>query len=66
MRFQDKLLQQIQSQIGEESLNESVSEVLDIGYDAAHRRTNLKSKLSLQEGILLAKHFSGCRKNGID
>ncbi|MFY0629946.1 MAG: hypothetical protein JXR05_06155 [Flavobacteriaceae bacterium] len=40
------------------SLNEVVSRILDISYDAAHRRTSLKSKFSLEESILLARHFS--------
>ncbi|GGG26634.1 hypothetical protein GCM10011344_29260 [Dokdonia pacifica] len=39
------------------SLIDAVAGALDISYDAAHRRTNLKSKLSLQESIQLAKHF---------
>lgn len=40
------------------SLIDAVAGALDISYDAAHRRTNLKSKLSLQESIQLAKHFN--------
>ena len=39
------------------SLNETVARILDISYDAAHRRTSLKSKFSLEESILLARHF---------
>ncbi len=39
------------------SLNETISEVLDISYDAAHRRASGKSKFSLEEGITLSKHF---------
>ncbi len=41
----------------EKSLNETIAEVLDISYDAAHRRASGKSKFSLEEGIQLAKHF---------
>ena len=39
------------------SLIEAIAAALDISYDAAHRRTSLKSKLSLSESITLAKHF---------
>ncbi|WP_437920099.1 hypothetical protein [Sphingobacterium sp. LRF_L2] len=39
------------------SLIDIVSEVLDISYDAAHRRLSLKSKFSIEETVLLAKHF---------
>ena len=40
------------------SLNEAVAQTLDISYDAAHRRTSLKSKLSLTESIALAKRYN--------
>ena len=40
------------------SLIDSVAAVLDISYDAAHRRTSLKSKLSLEEAIALARYFN--------
>ena len=40
------------------SFVEEISSVLDIGYDAAYRRINLKTNLSLEESILLAKHFN--------
>lgn len=39
------------------SLIDTVAEILDISYDAAHRRTSLKSKLSLEESIKLSRHF---------
>ena len=39
------------------SLNETIATILDISYDAAHRRSSLKSKFSLSESITLAKHF---------
>lgn len=39
------------------SLNDTISDVLDISYDAAHRRASGKSKFSLEEGTQLAKHF---------
>ncbi|MFD1614657.1 hypothetical protein [Gelatiniphilus marinus] len=34
-----------------------VASVLDIGYDAAYRRINLKTSLSLEETVKLAKHY---------
>lgn len=40
------------------SLNDTVAEILDISYDAAHRRTSLKSKLSLEEAIKLSRYFN--------
>lgn len=40
------------------SFVEEISSVLDIGYDAAYRRINLKTNLTLEESVLLAKHFN--------
>ena len=40
------------------SLNESIAGVLNISYDAAHRRTSLKSKFSLEESLVLARHYN--------
>lgn len=56
--LQEHFLQEIRKElpIGK-SLNEMIATVLDISYDAAHRRTSLKSKFSLEESVLLAKHF---------
>jgi hypothetical protein len=39
------------------SFAEEIASILDIGYDAAYRRINLKTSLSLEESIKLAKHF---------
>jgi hypothetical protein len=39
------------------SFVDEIATVLDIGYDAAYRRINLKTSLSLEEGVKLAKHF---------
>lgn len=56
--FQEALLLKIKKQLPKNaSMNEVVAQVLDIGYDAAHRRTSGKSKLSFEEGLLLAQHF---------
>ena len=40
------------------SLIEAVAGTLDISYDAAHRRTSLKSKLSLSESVALVKRYN--------
>ncbi len=56
--FQEKLIQTIYKKIAkQDSMNEKVAEVLDISYDAAHRRVSLKSKFSIEEAALLARHF---------
>ena len=34
-----------------------VASVLDIGYDAAYRRINLKTNFTLEETVILAKHY---------
>ena len=39
------------------SLNEAIAQALDISYDAAHRRSSMKSKFSLAESVLLAKAY---------
>ena len=56
--FQKVLLERIKSELRVKSLNEEVAKVLDISYDAAHRRTSQKSKISIDEAVLLAKHFN--------
>ena len=40
------------------SFADEVASVLDIGYDAAYRRINLKTNLTLEEGVRLAKHYN--------
>jgi len=39
------------------SFVEDIASVLDIGYDAAYRRVNLKTSLSLEESVILARHY---------
>jgi hypothetical protein len=39
------------------SFVDEIATVLDIGYDAAYRRVNLKTNLTLEEGIKLAKYY---------
>ncbi len=37
---------------------DEIATILDIGYDAAYRRINLKTNLTLEEGVNLAKHYN--------
>ncbi|MGK0253817.1 MAG: hypothetical protein ACI9OE_001295 [Mariniflexile sp.] len=39
------------------SFAEEIASVLDIGYDAAYRRINNKTSLTLEEGVKLARHY---------
>ncbi len=39
------------------SFIEEIASVLDIGYDAAYRRVNNKTNLSLEESVILARHY---------
>ncbi|MGM5469572.1 hypothetical protein ACS386_04795 [Flavobacteriaceae bacterium LMO-SS05] len=39
------------------SFADEIASILDIGYDAAYRRINLKTSISLEEGVKLAKHY---------
>ncbi len=56
--FQQEFLDRIKKRLpANSSLIEGVAEALDISYDAAHRRTSLKSKLSLEESMVLARRF---------
>ena len=56
--FQQALLKHIKEELPENtSLNDAIATVLEISYDAAHRRTSLKSKFSLEESVVLATHF---------
>lgn len=55
---QQNFLEAIKKELpSKSSLIDIVATVLDISYDAAHRRVSNKSKLSLEEGIELAKYF---------
>ena len=55
---QETLLQAIRQKIGNTaSLIEEIATILEISYDAAHRRTAHKSKLTIDETIQLAKHY---------
>ncbi len=39
------------------SFVEEIASILDIGYDAAYRRINLRTNLSLEESVILARHY---------
>ena len=56
--YQELLLKQIRSKIGDKSLNDEIANVLNISYDAAHRRTSMKSKFSLEESLVLSKFYN--------
>lgn len=56
--IQEKFIQAIYKKIGTKvSINEEIAGILDISYDAAHRRVSQKSKFSIDETIALAKHY---------
>jgi BetR domain len=59
MNNQEIFLKQIRQQLSEkESINDEVASVLNISYDAAHRRVSGKSKFSIDETVQLASHYS--------
>ncbi|MEC4049279.1 hypothetical protein OX284_007540 [Flavobacterium sp. SUN046] len=58
MNAQVQLLKVIRTLLPKEtSLNDEISKILDISYDAAHRRISMKSKFSIEETVLLCNHF---------
>jgi len=54
---QERLLKEIRKKIGDNSLNDEIANILNISYDAAHRRSSLKAKFSFEEALELAKYF---------
>lgn len=57
--FQKQLLKKLQKELPKgTSINDAIATALDISYDAAHRRTSFKSKLSLDESVVLAKYYN--------
>lgn len=59
MKNQEVLINQIRKQLSEkDSLNDVIASVLNISYDAAHRRVSGKSKFSIDEAVQLASHFN--------
>lgn len=59
MNNQEQLLKQIRKQLsGNESVNDAIASILNISYDAAHRRVSGKSKFSIDETVQLAHHYN--------
>ena len=54
---QEALLKEIRRKIGDRSLNDEIANILNISYDAGHRRTSLKAKFSFEEALELAKYY---------
>lgn len=54
---QEILLKQIRKKIGNKSLNDEIANILNMSYDAAHRRTSMKAKFSFEEAVELAKYY---------
>lgn len=57
MNNQKLLLKEIRKQLST-SLNDEIAVILNISYDAAHRRVSGKSKFSIDETLQLANHFN--------
>ena len=56
--MQEQFIKYLKAQsVDNNSFVEEIASVLDIGYDAAYRRINLKTSLSLEESVKLAKHY---------
>jgi len=58
MNHQELLLKAIRKELLGTSLNDEIARVLNISYDAAHRRVSGKSKFSIEETVTLANHFN--------
>nr|WP_294787330.1 hypothetical protein [uncultured Flavobacterium sp.] len=59
MKHQELFLKALRSKIsGSASLIDEIASVLEISYDASHRRISEKSKFSIDETITLASHFN--------
>lgn len=59
MNCQEVLLKQIRKQISDKlSINDAIATVLQISYDASHRRVSGKSKFSIEETVRLANHYN--------
>jgi len=59
MKYQEAFLRAIRSKIPKSvSLIDEIATVLQISYDASHRRISEKSKFSIDETIKLADHFN--------
>lgn len=59
MSNQELLLKEIRKQLSiSTSLNDEIASILNISYDASHRRVSGKSKFSMDETLHLASHFN--------
>ena len=59
MTNQELLLKQIRKQLLEnQSINDEIASVLNISYDASHRRVSGKSKFSIDETVQLANNYN--------
>lgn len=57
MDNQDVLLKAIRKKLKGPSIIDEIAAVLNISYDAAHRRVSQKSKFSIEEAIALCRHY---------
>ena len=57
MNNQELLLKAIRKQLSANSLNDEIATVLNISYDAAHRRVSGKSKFSIEETVTLSNFY---------
>ncbi|MCL9804397.1 hypothetical protein NAT51_02605 [Flavobacterium amniphilum] len=59
MSNQELLLKEIRKSLKEQqSIIDEIAGVLNISYDASHRRVSLKSKFSIEETVMLCNHYS--------
>lgn len=59
MKYQESFLKALRTKIPKSaSLIDEIATVLEISYDASHRRISEKSKFSIDETITLANHFN--------
>lgn len=59
MKYQESFLKAIRNKIPQSvSIIEEVASILEISYDASHRRISQKSKFSIDETVKLADHFN--------
>ena len=56
--MQEQFISKIKSILNKnQSVTEEIAAVLDISYDAAYRRVTGKTSISLEESVILSKHF---------
>lgn len=58
MQNQDKLIREIRNRVPDGvSVIDELAAVLEISYDAAHRRISMKSKFTIEEAVRLCAHY---------